>query len=91
VADALDAEALDDGFTLVLGEARASADPEPPSDAAAPSPPRNPAPSRMAPAPARSMTPDQRDRLHDALRTGVILTALAALLVLLLIRRGMGG
>jgi hypothetical protein len=52
---------------------------------------RNPAPSRMTPAPARSLAPDQRDRLFDAIRTGVILAALIALLILLLLRRQLGG
>ena len=52
--------------------------------------PPNPAPSRMTAAPARSMTPDQRDRLYDAIRAGVVITALVTLLVLLLIRRQMG-
>ena len=62
------------------GPGRSGAGPRPP----------NPAPSRMTAAPARSMTPDQRDRLYDAIRAGVAVAALVTLLVLLLIRRQMG-
>lgn len=56
-----------------------------------PKPRKNPAPSRADPAPARSMTPDARDRLHDAVRGAVIVAALIILLVLILVQRALGG
>lgn len=104
VADALDADDPGEGFTLSLlgGSSQASGDdpggatpagaaPESASAGRSAGPARrNPAPSRMTPAPARSLTPDQRDRVYDAIRTGVVVAALVALLVLLLIRRQMG-
>jgi hypothetical protein len=95
IADALEDDDLDEAVTVVLGGR--VADGQPGADAvqnpgAAPTQPprRNPAPSRMSPVPARSLTPDQRDRLFDAIRTGVVIAALIALLILLLLRRQLG-
>ena len=103
-ADALDAQDAGEDFTRVLGGgiqgesaavsgADSNADTQVDTEAtraASASGRRNPAPSRMTPAPARAMTPDQRDRLYDAIRAGIVIAALVALLILLLIRRQMG-
>jgi len=88
IADLLEADDPEESVILDLSGAQgggAASD-----DGPAPTHRRNPAPSRMTPAPARSLTPDQRDRLFDAIRTGVILAALIALLILLLLRRQLG-
>lgn len=55
-----------------------------------PKPRKNPAPSRADKAPARSMTPSDRDRRDDAIRGAIIVAALIALVVLILIQQALG-
>ena len=99
VADALESDDVSGGLTAMLtgrsaaaaaAESEAPASPGPGADRSRSRERPNPAPSRMTAAPARSMTPDQRDRLYDLIRAGVIVAALLVLLIFLLIRWRMG-